>query len=188
MSGTMRVKFVSIGACICVAAATASAQTFTVLTHLNPQTGGAPRNALIQGSDQNFYGTCGGGLNASGPGTIFQVTSTGAFTVLHDFQTTDGSGPFGGLAAGNDGYIYGTTFAGGTNNYGTIFKISTSGTLTTLYNFNLTDGANPFAGLLLATDGNFYGTTKAGGTKGDGTIFRVTSSGTVTSLHSFTAK
>jgi uncharacterized repeat protein (TIGR03803 family) len=70
---------------------------------------------------------------------------------------------------GSDGYFYGTTENGGTNDSGTVFKISADGALTTLYSFILDTngndgGAKPVDGLVQGSDGNFYGTTANGGT------------------------
>jgi len=117
------------------------------------------------------------------------------FTTLHNFDGSDGSGPFAALVQGADGNLYGTTSGGGANGGGTVFKITPSGALNTLYSFcsqsSCTDGAGPTAGLVQATDGNFYGTTSEGGANdcvpyyGCGTVFRVTPSGTLTTLHSF---
>jgi hypothetical protein len=45
-------------------------------------------------------------------------------TVLHSFDTTDGSQPDGGLVQGTDGSFYGTTHYGGTASYGTVFNLS----------------------------------------------------------------
>ena len=78
------------------------------------------------------------------------------------------------LVQGSDGYFYGATEQGGTNNYGTVFRISTNGALTTLYSFTGgNDGDSPQAGLVQGADGNFYGTTGGGG-GGAGTVFRLT--------------
>jgi uncharacterized repeat protein (TIGR03803 family) len=75
----------------------------------------------------------------------------------------------------SDGYFYGTTVWGGTNNTGTVFEISTNGTLTTLYSFTGgNDGDSPYGDLVQGSDGNFYGTTEYGGQGGAGTIFRLT--------------
>ena len=96
---------------------------------------------------------------------------------------------------GSDGYFYGTTDNGGTNNAGTVFQISTNGALTALYAFGTVtnasgvvalDGANPDAALVQGSDGNFYGTTQYGGTNGCGTVFRISPTGALTSLYSFT--
>jgi len=102
-----------------------------------PQTGcldGAePTGALVQGTDGNLYGTTFfGGANYCGGlgcGTIFKITSTGAFTTLYSFcsQTScaDGIGPYAGLIQGADGNFYGTTEEGGQEySYGTVFSFS----------------------------------------------------------------
>ena len=58
------------------------------------------------------------------------------FTSLYSFTgANDGANPEAGLVQGSDGYFYGTTYGGGTNDYGTVFKISTNGALTSLYSF-----------------------------------------------------
>jgi hypothetical protein len=46
--------------------------------------------------------------------------SFGNVTVLHAFekpQVEDGNDPFNGLLLGKDGYLYGTTYYGGTSIY-----------------------------------------------------------------------
>jgi len=127
-------------------------------------------------------------------GMLAGSAQTGAvFTSLYSFGgTNDGADPYARLVQGSDGNFYGTTEAGGTNNFGTVFKITTSGALTSLYSFSGTnDGANPDAGLVQGSDGNFYGTTATGGNTnlnsgfGYGTVFKVTTNGTLTGLHSF---
>ncbi|HEX3719609.1 MAG TPA: choice-of-anchor tandem repeat GloVer-containing protein [Verrucomicrobiae bacterium] len=102
----------------------------------------------------------------------------GALTPLHAFLGSDGEEPYAGLVQGSDGFFYGTTYSGGTNNYGTVFKISATGTFTSLYSFAGLDGAYPQGVLVQGTDGYFYGTTYQGGTNygvtiGDGTVFRM---------------
>jgi uncharacterized repeat protein (TIGR03803 family) len=148
---------------------------------------------LIQGSDGNFHGSSesGGANGTSGHGMIFKLTPGGSFSILHSFDSTDGSAPAGALLQAADGNLYGTTYQGGSNSTcpngcGTVFKITLAGALTTVHNFDGTEGAYPIAALIQATDGNFYGTTYAGGTGGDwGTVFKITPAGKVTTLHSF---
>ena len=110
------------------------------------------------------------------------------FTVLVNFDLSNGANPVTSLVQGPDGKLYGTTGKGGANGDGTVFKITPEGALSTLYSFcaktNCTDGEYPNA-LVLATDGNFYGTTYEGGANGWGTVFKVTLDGTLTTLHSF---
>jgi len=112
------------------------------------------------------------------------------FTRLYSFTGgNDGYSP-NGLVQGTDGYLYGTTFNGGTNSDGTIFRISTSGALASLYSFTGGgDGANPQAALVQGSNCLFYGTTQSGGNPafGDpaGTVFQVSSNGVLTNLYSF---
>jgi uncharacterized protein (TIGR03437 family) len=163
---------------------------------------GATPEALIQGSNGDFYGTTltGGApsvlpLNENtcigGCGTIFKVTPSGTLTTLYSFcpqgaSCADGYNPMG-LVQGTDGNLYGTTINGNANHGGgTVFKITPSGTLTTLYSFcsqfvaygTCADGGPPESALVQGTDGNFYGTTLF-------TIFKITPSGMLTTLINF---
>jgi uncharacterized repeat protein (TIGR03803 family) len=187
-------KRVSIIPMLCAAAAIASpAQTFATL-HSFDGTDGASPNALVQGTDGNFYGTTGNGgaINPCsaddgglGCGTVFQITPTGTLSTLHSFNGTDGYVP-NGLIQGSDGKFYGTTVGAGG---GTVYSIIPDGTPMTLYNFcsqtNCADGSNPAAALVQGTDGNFYGTTSGGGASNSGTVFKITPSGALTTLYSF---
>ena len=151
---------------------------------------GANPNALLQGTDGNFYGTTNGG--GIGFGTVFKVTPAGVLTALHTFCSAgsngfcpDGSEP-NSLIEGSDGNLYGTTFSGGNNvtvngayGAGTIFKITKAGKLTTLYAFcsaaDCADGSLPIGGLIEATNGYFYGVA--------GTVaFKLSPGGTFTTL------
>ncbi len=158
--------------------------------------GESPTNALIQGTDGNFYGTTrdGGAINGNfvGTGIVFKISPSGIFTTLHTFCSasgcTDGAYPAAALFQATDGNFYGSTSHGGTNNTesfcgsigcGTLFKITRTGKFTTLYNFcgvsNCADGGTPEAALLQDTNGTFYGTTYDGGASGQqynyGTVF-----------------
>jgi uncharacterized repeat protein (TIGR03803 family) len=86
-----------------------------------------PQSVLVQASDGNFYGTTtNGGAYVSGNsgGTVFEVTPAGGEAVLHSFAASgDGDNPIGGLTIGSDGYLYGTTSAGGSTGNGTVFQI-----------------------------------------------------------------
>ena len=100
----------------------------------------------------------------------------------------DGYHPRAALVDGGDGFLYGTSEAGGPPNCGTVFKVATDGTLTTLYAFTGgSDGANPIGGLVRGSDGNFYGTTSGAGSGANGTIFQITAAGALTTLHTFDA-
>ncbi len=170
--------------------------------------GTCPEAGLVQGSDGYFYGTTYGGGTNNNPnliatnnyGTVFKISTSGALTSLYSFGSThdtyhvlDGFNPSAPLVQGSDGYFYGTTYSGGTNNLGTVFKISTSGALTSLYSFTgFYDGARPAAGLVQGSDGYLYGTCEYGGEStgvylpnGAGTVFKISTNGTITILYEF---
>ncbi len=90
--------------------------------------GGNPYGGLMQATNGKFYGmTWLGGVNLRG--TIYEVTPAAhTITTLYSFcsQTncTDGANPFGPLAQGTDGNLYGAAEEGGLNNYGTVFELS----------------------------------------------------------------
>jgi uncharacterized repeat protein (TIGR03803 family) len=88
---------------------------------------------LVQGTDGFLYGTTSYG--GSG-GSIFKVSTSGAFTTLYTFCTQsgcpDGGAPVDGLIQGSDGNLYGTNTLYAANGSGTVFKITPGGALTTL--------------------------------------------------------
>jgi uncharacterized protein (TIGR03437 family) len=153
---------------------------------------GSYPNALILGSDGNFYGTTtsgGSGVEAtsgalSGNGTVFKITPAGVFTTIYTFQGTDGASP-SGIIQGSDGNLYGTTTAGGAGGAGIVFRLRTGGKLDTLLSFPIqmfpspNYGATPYA-LMQASDGSFYGLTTFGGS-----VFEISPSGTVSFIYTF---
>ncbi len=155
----------------------------------NVTDGQFPRAGLVQGSDSNLYGTTLEG-GAGGSGTVFKFNpQTHALTTLYAFGSAfqDGIAPNSALVQGGDGYLYGTTQAGGANSNGTVFKISIAGTLTTLYSFGAVagDGSVPTVGLVQGNDGNLYGATEQGGANSKGTLFSITLAGVLKTLYSF---
>jgi uncharacterized repeat protein (TIGR03803 family) len=167
---------------------------YSFCSKANCADGSYPAAGLVQATDGSFYGTTTHGGTSSncylGCGTVFTIASTGTFTTLHSFDSTDGSAPLGALTQGLDGNFYGTTAGGGgspacTLGCGTVFSISPRGELTMLHIFDLTDGRQPQGALALATDGNFYGTTQTGSDVGGGTVFSMQPNGMVTSIYNF---
>jgi uncharacterized repeat protein (TIGR03803 family) len=88
--------------------------------------GNLPTTGLIQATNGILYGTTSNG-GAADDGTIFQITPSGKFTTLYDFQTTTGGEP-NELMQATDGTLYGTTQYGGANQSGeaggTVFSLS----------------------------------------------------------------
>jgi uncharacterized repeat protein (TIGR03803 family) len=168
-----------------------SAGAETVLYQFKGSTvndGEFPEAGLVQGSDGNFYGTTyEGGSNFYG--TVFKMTPAGVLTNIHVFQpsaTHDGRWPFSPLTQGTDGFLYGTTSAGGTPGYGTVFQMDFAGNLTIIHSFtNGPDGNDPYAGVFQGSDGYFYGTTQMGGSNGVGTVYKVNAAGNFIPLHQF---
>jgi uncharacterized repeat protein (TIGR03803 family) len=163
---------------------------YTTVHHFNGlPDGGMPLATMTQAPDGKLYGTASTLGNAGSYGTVFTITPKGKFTVVHQFNNTDGAYPFGGLILGTDGNFYGQTDLGGASQYGaygTVYKMTPSGKVTTLHSFEQTDGDNPVSNLVQGTDGNFYGTASYGGLYPNfGTVFKITPSGTFTTLHNF---
>ena len=81
-----------------------------------------PYAGLIQDSAGNLYGTTHGG-GASSVGTVYKLEPSGAFTVLHSFNYSDGAYPYAGLVRDSAGTLYGTTQSGGASGGGVVFAI-----------------------------------------------------------------
>ena len=64
----------------------------------------------------------------NGHGVIFEYTSGGTYTVLHDFcvlaSCTDGATGIGGLITDGNGHFYGMTANGGAGVGGVVFELS----------------------------------------------------------------
>jgi uncharacterized repeat protein (TIGR03803 family) len=123
--------------------------------------------------------------------TSHSTSSSGAGgqeTLVYSFgpaSGTDGHNPSGGVMLASDGYLYGTTYGGGTNGTGTVFKLSTSGAESILYSFAVNGGAGgdarfPLGGVAMDSSGNLWGTASYGGNDnhGNGTVFEISASGT----------
>lgn len=150
--------------------------------------------SVLWGPDGILYGVTYTGGPANG-GTVFKMNPDGSgYSTLQffaPFQTgnsnqaaqavsgAEGSSLFGQvpllggltLTMGNDGYLYGTTFYGSTNDCGTVFRMSRSpGPMSTVCDFSQNVGINP-VNVIQAKDGSLLGTTW------DGRLFRVPSDG-----------
>jgi len=159
------------------------------LQRVGPCPHGGEPSFLIQGSDGNFYGTAfvssEGNQSQPNGGTVFSVTASGQFTLLHTFLPNvknnypNGNNP-GPITEGSDGNLYGVTSNGGVPGNGVLYRVGRKSGFKVIHSFcsatNCTDGYIPET-MVAGTDGNLYGLTIAGGTgncfAGCGTIFRV---------------
>jgi uncharacterized repeat protein (TIGR03803 family) len=150
--------------------------------------GGLPIAGLVQGADGSFYGCSGRKGGAHGDGTIFSVSPSGTFAVLHDLDgNAEGYACDAALVTAPDGSFFGMLSYGGPSGQGAVFRITPSGAFTLLHSFAGTaDGGMPSGGFLLGTNGNLYGTLRSGGSGNAGALFRMTPAGAVTLLYSFT--
>jgi uncharacterized repeat protein (TIGR03803 family) len=167
-----------------------SSGTFKLLTTAIPQGSDSP---LLLASDGNFYSTSESG-GTIGQGTVFRMSPTGAVKIIYNFDGPHGRVPYAPVVQLSDGFLYGTTAAGGNpTTGGVVFKLSTAGKITVLHQFDqnsMTDGYAPEAGLVAATDGNFYGATSAGLPSAPaqyGTLFKITKTGVYSIQYVFDA-
>jgi uncharacterized repeat protein (TIGR03803 family) len=131
------------------------------------------------------YGGVYGGLlyGVTGEGTIYSVTTSGAYKKLHNKAPGPMWGPF---IYGTDLNLYGTTATGGQHNMGTVFSVSTSGAINIVWSFTGgSDGSAPESSLYQAGDGSLYGTADSGGSGSNGTFFKMTTSGSLIWSNSF---
>ena len=146
-----------------------------------------PQASLVEGDPGIFYGmTVNGGSSPFGDGTIFRITAAGDYTTLHSFNASiDGKHPLAALVNGYDGYLYGTTPAGGYDNQGIVFRLSPNGDVTVIHSFSSADGGSPNGGLMLSKDGSFIGTTSGDSFLIESTIYRIRANGDLTTLYQF---
>ena len=136
----------------------------------NNSDGAIPGVALTRGPGDVFYGMAQfGGQN--GNGTIFKITKSGEFTMLHTFSALDANGnnddgasPLRAIVVGQNGNLYGTTRIGGANTCGELpvpngcgvaWVIDNAGNFRVLHQFIPAEGHA--ASLLPARDGFLYG-------------------------------
>jgi uncharacterized repeat protein (TIGR03803 family) len=186
---------------LCAGTIAAQAQTYSTLASFDATNGAFPYAPPVQGTNGNFYGTTSTG--GHGWGTVFEVTTDGSLTILHNFTgAKDGGDSYAGLMQASNGNLYGTSTTGGPNCSfnsfcGTIFTVNAAGQLSTIYGFCAqinsqdvcVDGELPYAPLVEGTNQHFYGTTTSGGNANNaGTVFEITSGGKLTTLYSFCAQ
>jgi uncharacterized repeat protein (TIGR03803 family) len=176
--------------------------------NINGKDGVNPASGVIFDAAGNLYGTTLSG-GTHNQGMVFELSPLpgGGWreSVLHNFNSKDGSTPYGGLILDGGGNLYGTTAYGGSGHSGTVFELSPvvggGWQHQILYSFQgQKDGAVPYASLVFDATGNLYGTTRDGGggectdggfEVGCGTVFELTPAGggawTEKILHEFHA-
>ena len=180
------------------------AQTFSVLHTFSGQGDGAnPYAGVTVGPSGVLYGTASAGGNHRA-GVVFKLIHQGSswtLSPLYEFTgSSDGAAPYGGVAIGPNGALYGTTEGGGENYYGTVFDLRPPLTVckailcywneTVLHSFTgIPDGFFPeLEKVAFDPAGDIYGTATEGGMYGDGVTFELTPSGggyTESILHNF---
>lgn len=175
--------------------------TFSAVdANLHNEDGANPLRTVIFGDDGNLYGTTRlGGLNTCGPkatgcGVAWVMTPWGSFSVLHQFQATEGHAA--SLLQGRDGFFYGcAVWPRATAGTGVLYRMAPSGNhFEVLYRFtavdangNNPDGANCYEPLVEKSLGVFYGAAFQGGSNGNGVVFRYSNAnpGVVEIVHDF---
>jgi uncharacterized repeat protein (TIGR03803 family) len=151
----------------------------------------SPWGTVIQGSDHRLYGATrhGGAFDA---GVVFSITTNGTdFTIVRSFTTNqnDGDYPLNNVIEGSDGWLYGRTSSGGTNDGNSIFRLDRNGTgyrLLHSFNADLQFDGDSYSGLIEGSDGMLYGTTFREGALGKGSVFRLNKDGSgFETLHDF---
>jgi uncharacterized repeat protein (TIGR03803 family) len=167
----------------------ASAQWLYTVIYRFTDLNGNPSGGLVFGPGRSLYGVA-----QAGDGNVYSLTPPSAAggawiqsTVYSFAGGSSGWDPFGTLAVGIDGTLFGVTRNGGRpfpggGGGGTVYSLTPpaesggSWTWRLHYAFNeeTGDGAQPMAGVIVGPGGVLYGTTTHGGGGGWGTVFALT--------------
>lgn len=150
--------------------------------------GGGIEDRLLLAADGTFYGLASQN-GANNAGTLFHYDpGTNAFTTLHHFDgAANGRTPYGTPCEAGDGWLYFTTWAGGSANKGTFcrYRIANA-TFEKLMDFTGPNGDSPWNAPVRVGPDLLMGTVALGGTNSGGLIYRyVPSTNTCTEAFSF---
>jgi len=81
-----------------------------------------PLAGVIMDAEGNLWGNTETG-GATKFGTVYKISKSGHYTLVHSFDGTDGKYPYGSFAQNAKGTIFGSALNGGTIGYGTVWKI-----------------------------------------------------------------
>jgi uncharacterized repeat protein (TIGR03803 family) len=153
--------------------------TFSILHTFNGGHDGAdPDSSPVCDDEGNLFGVA-SMRGAHSAGTIYELTNSGEFRVLHAFITAaDGAYPWASLTRDGEGNLFGTALEGGSYDFGTAFELTNAGKFNVLHAFSgHSDGGYPQSSLVQDAVGNVYGVTSQGGEHNAGAVYRL-------SLHS----
>ncbi len=173
---------------LALAAAPATAQTYSVIYNFSVQQSEQPAAGLAIDSSGSLYGTTTYTNKGGQDGEAFKMKRHGSgwiFSPFFNFPILGNRDPRSPLLLGPDGTLYGTLYYNyGCDFCGDVFHLYPPQTvpLTVLQLWNGeslhsftggSDGGNPSGALLMDHAGSVYGTTENGGTAGLGTIYQV---------------
>lgn len=141
-----------------------------IVYNFSAQSGGQPLTVIARGN--TLYGTS-FNYGKSNRGGIFEYNlQDRKIKNSYWFSTSlDGFGAYG-LARSSDGYVYGTTMAGGLLDKGVIFRLHPdTQKYEKIIDFDGSSGYNPMAPPIQAPNGKYYGVACNGGSYSGGTLY-----------------
>ena len=151
--------------------------------------GVTPSSQLVLNRDGNFYvSTFSDGKKG---GTLAQISPTGRYKTVHQFEWTDaganagGSTPQGIILVGDDGSIYGIADEGGAYGKGLIYRFALDGTFSVLYTITGEEGED-CRFLAFGPNGDLYACLNQPGSLGsNGAVIKITPAGEVSVVKAF---
>ncbi len=145
--------------------------TYTDVHDFDNATGYQSNGSLIAANNEYLYGMAGAG-GAHNFGVIFRLNpDSNTYKDVYDFDSINGSYPYGNLLQASDGQLYGMTSLGGDSDAGVIFSFDpTANSLNKLYDFKGSTGIYPNASLIQIAS-KLYGVTSYGGANSAGALF-----------------
>jgi uncharacterized repeat protein (TIGR03803 family) len=160
----------------------------SVLFSFDPTTTGyALSSGVFLNANGQLVGEGWEGATSADAGFVYALTPASGqwnYTALSNFPETDGIAPETALVADSKGKLYGTTFAGGTQNLGSVFELTptSTGTWTETMIYSFLQGhpvngtifptAQP-SSLIIDSAGSLYGEAVGGGSKNDGMVYKL---------------